>query len=90
MKGERTMRRIELTGVAQQQAINVHHHKIHELNAALKKAYAEYNDWDNAPEKVKERFGKEEYKVKCIDPLLDIRRYHIKKMHNARMGFTYE
>ncbi len=40
------MRQIEVTGNNQKQLESVYRNKIHELNAALKNMYEQYNNWE--------------------------------------------
>lgn len=85
------MRQIELTGNNQKQLESVVHNKIHELNAALKKANKQYNDWDNVDEKTKRVYKTpEDFKVRVIDWLREDRAYYIKKLHSIRQGYIAE
>lgn len=85
------MRQIELTGSNQKQLESVVHNKIHELNAALKKANKQYNDWDNVDEKTKRVYKTpEDFKSRVIDWLREDRTYYIKKLHSIRQGYIAE
>lgn len=72
------MRQIEVTGNNQKQLEIIYHNKIHEINAALKKMYEQYNNWDAADEKNK------------VDYTLEMRKSYIRKLHNVRNGYCIE
>lgn len=85
------MRQIEVTGNNQKQLEIIYHNKIHELNAALKKMYEQYNNWDAVDEKTKSiMHTKEEFKRRCIDYTLEMRKGYIHKLYNVRNGRIYE
>ena len=85
------MREIKIYGSNQKQLECVVHNKIHDLNKALKNAIAEYNDFENAPDKVKRVYkSKDEYKRRVIDRLHDNRKYYIKRLSNIRKGIITE
>lgn len=85
------MKRIEVNGNNQKQLEIVYHNKIHEINATLKKMYEQYNNWDAADEKTKLiMHTKEEFKRRCIDYTLEMRKSYIRKLHNVRNGYCIE
>ena len=85
------MRQIEVTGNNQKQLEIIYNNKIHEINAALKKMYEQYNNWDAADEKTKLiMHTKEEFKRRCIDYTLEMRKSYIRKLHNVRNGYCIE
>lgn len=85
------MRQIEVNGNNQKQLEIVYHNKIHEINVALKKMYAQYNNWDTVDEKTKSIMNtKEEFKRRCIDYMLEMRKGYIHKLNDARNGYVLE
>lgn len=85
------MKRVEVNGNNQKQLEIVYHNKIHEINLALKKMYEQYNHWDTVDEKTKSiMHTKEEFKRRCIDYMLEMRKGYIHKLHDVRNGFAHE
>lgn len=85
------MIQIEVTGNNQKQLENIYHSKIHEINAALKKMYEQYNDWESVDVKTKSIMPtKEEFKRRCIDYMLEMRKGYIHKLHDVRSGYVSE
>lgn len=84
------MRQIEVYGANQKTLESIYHRKIHEINGKLKKLYATYNDYENADERVKAHYTKEEYKATFIDYQLGERRRYIYKLRDVRNGYIYE
>ena len=85
------MRQIEVTGNDQKQLEFIYHNKIHEINTKLKKLYEQYNHWDTVDEKTKSiMHTKEEFKRRCIDYMLEMRKGYIRKLHDVRKGFVIE
>ena len=56
------MARIEVTGVHQKTLENMYLRKIREINAIIKKENETYNNWENADERLKSRYTREEFK----------------------------
>lgn len=85
------MRQIQVTGCNQKQLENVYHNKIHEINSSLKKMYEQYNNWESVDEKTKSiMHTKEEFKKRCIDYMIEMRKGYIEKLHDVRNGYINE
>ena len=85
------MKRIELTGANQKQLEHVTHNKIHAINASLKRAYAVYEDWENADDKTKRVYKTpEDFQERVIKRLSDDRRYYVFKLRDIRNGSILE
>ena len=85
------MKQIEVTGNNQKQLENIYHSKIHDINAALKKMYDQYNNWESVDAKTKSIMPtKEEFKRRCIDYMLEMRKGYIHKLHDVRNGCVFE
>lgn len=90
MKGEiNMMRKIESNN--QKQLAFVVNNKIHELEAALDKANAQFNDWDNVDEKTKRVYKTpEEFKTRVIDRLADDKAHYIRRLDDIKEGYVME
>lgn len=85
------MRKIELVGNNQKQIEMVVHNKIHQINAALRKALKQYDDWNNVDDKTKDVYKtKEQFKERVIDRLKEDRTYYVKKLDRIRQGYIIE
>lgn len=81
------MKTIEVCGANQKQLEIVHHNRIRELNANLKKMYAIEHNWSVADERYSQKYNsRENFHAKVIVPLLEMRRYHIRKLNDVRRG----
>ena len=81
---------IEVTGVHQKTLENMYLRKIREINAILKKENDTYNNWENADERLKARYTREEFKEYFIGYQRNRRRDYIYKLRNVRNGYIYE
>ena len=85
------MRKIELVGNNQKQIEMVVHNKIHQINAALRKALKQYDDWNNVDDKTKDVYKtKEQFKERVIDRLKEDSTYYVKKLDRIRQGYIIE
>ena len=85
------MRKIELVGNDQKQLEMVVHNKIHQINAALRKALKQYEDWNNVDDKTKDVYKtKEQFKERVIDRWKEDRTYYVKKLDRIRQGYIIE
>lgn len=84
------MRKIEVYGIEQQMLEKRYHDNIHACNERIRKNTATYNNWENADERVRSRYTKEEYKEQFIDHWFEERRNWIFKLRDVRQGFIYE
>ena len=85
------MKRVEVNGNNQKQLEIIYHNKIHEINAKLKKLYEQYHNWDAVDEKTKSIMKtKEEFKHRCIDYMLEMRKGYIHKLHDVRNCYVLE
>lgn len=64
--------------------------RIREINEKLRKFYATYNDWDNADERIRDRYTREAYKEMFIDYKLTERHIYVIKLRNVRRGIINE
>lgn len=64
--------------------------RIKEINEKLRKFYATYNDWENADERLRDRYTREQYKEMFIDYQLTERHIYIIKLRNVRRGIITE
>lgn len=64
--------------------------RIREINEKLRKFYATYNDWENADERIRDRYTREAYKEMFIDYKLTERHIYIIKLRNVRRGIITE
>lgn len=64
--------------------------RIREINEKLRKFYATYNDWDNADERLRDRYTREAYKEMFIDYQLTERHIYIIKLRNVRRGLIFD
>lgn len=64
--------------------------RIREINEKLRKFYATYNDWENADERIRDRYTREQYKEMFIDYQLTERHIYIIKLRNVRRGIITE
>ena len=83
-------RRIEIYGVNQRVLESQCLRNIRRINDILKRQYATYNDYENADERLKERYTKEQYKEMFIEHQLEERRKYIYKLRDVRNGYIYE
>ena len=84
------MARIEVTGVHQKTLENMYLRKIREINAIIKQENETYNNWENADERLKARYTREEFKEYFIGYQRNRRRDYIYKLRNVRNGYIYE
>lgn len=84
------LRKVEITGVHQKTLETIYKQKIHECNAAIKMINNKLANWDAVPDKIKERYTKEEYKKSFLDYQLARRRDYIYKLRDIRNGYIYE
>ena len=64
--------------------------RIREINEKLRKFYATYNDWENADERIRDRYTREAYKEMFIDYKLTERHIYIIKLRNVHRGIITE
>ena len=64
--------------------------RIRELNEKLRKFYATNNDWENADERLRDRYTRESFKEMFIDYNLTERHIYIIKLRNVRRGIITE
>lgn len=64
--------------------------RIRKINETLRKFYATYNDWENADERLRDRYTREAYKEHFIDYQLNERHIYIIKLRNVRRGLVFE
>lgn len=64
--------------------------RIREINEKLRKFYATYNDWENADERIRDRYTREAYREMFIDYKLTERHIYVIKLRNVRRGIITE
>lgn len=64
--------------------------RIREINEKLRKFYATYNDWENADERIRDHYTREQYKEMFIDYQMNARHIYIIKLRNVRRGIITE
>ena len=84
------LKKVEVFGTNQKILENQCLRNIRQINAKLKKFYATYNDYDNADERLRARYTKEQYKEIFIDYQIEERRRYIYKLRDIRKGYIYE
>lgn len=83
-------RRIEIYGVNQKVLETKYLQNIRRINAILKRQYETYNNYENADERLRARYTREQYKEVFIDYQLEERRRYIYKLRDVRNGYIYE
>lgn len=87
MIGSRTA---EVNPAQQTTLENLYLRRIREINEKLRKFYATYNDWENADERIRDRYTREQYKEVFIDYQLTERHIFLIKLRNVRRGIITE
>lgn len=64
--------------------------RIREINEKLRKFYATYNDWENADERLRSHYTREQYKEMFIDRWLGERHTYIIKLRDIRRRILNE
>ena len=64
--------------------------RIREINGKLRRFYATYNDWENADERLRAHYSRDQYKELFIDRQLGERHTYIIKLRDVRRGIIHE
>lgn len=78
----------EVSGVHQATLEALYLRRIREINAKLRRLYATYNDWDNADERLRAHYTREEFREHFIEYQRDERHSYVLKLRDVRRGIT--
>lgn len=81
---------VKVNDTQQSTVENLYLGRIREINEKLRKFYATYNDWENADERLRSHYTREQFRVQFIDYQLDRRRVCIYKLRDVRRGIIHE
>lgn len=75
-------------GVQQAALERLYLRRIREINEKLRRFNATYNDWDNADERLRALYTREQYKAR-IEYWYDQRHAYVLKLRDARRGIIH-
>lgn len=87
MFGTRT---VAVSGAQQKTLEALYLRRIREINAKLRRLNATYFDWENADERLRSRYTREQFKASFIDYQWNERHSYVMKLRNVRRGFVIE
>ncbi len=64
--------------------------RIREINEKLRRFYATYNDWENADDRLRAHYTREQFEEMFIGRWLGERRTYIYKLRDVRRGIIHE
>lgn len=77
-------------GVQQAALAHLYLRRIREINEKLRRFNATYNDWDNADERLRSRYTREQYREQFIEYWRGERHTYVLKLRDVRRGVLHD